>query len=353
MRHMLKILFRKVRRSPGYLIMLAVVVVVAYSILQPGDWNPKHRRGLILHSSSLELAWQGPDLWLPAAPAVDDKAVYLYYGNSTALVARDLRTGEEFWSHTSTPTTPGEVVGHTFGTTSVLSDGESVYTLTSTTASAFSPATGVEMWSTELGGGHVRVVPQLAPATLRIYYGDTIFDLDPRTGQVVHREDSTTLIWRTQGLDLVQHPPILLALESATAREVWRSYIPSLEVSTIVPPVDLPDATLAPIETGHLCRLSLTSGEFEWCTENSPTSNAAAVVGLARAYLIDDASQLLSLDLVTGEATPLAAFPIVEGEAREGSGGPYRNYVAATPGTIIVYLGDTYQLFALRVIRPD
>jgi outer membrane protein assembly factor BamB len=348
MRTTLLSLSQKLRRNPGYLVLLALVLAAVYGILHPGDWNPKHRRGLVSLSSSVQLEWQTPAGWLAAPPAADSKAVCLFHGGSDSLVAKDLRSGAELWSFTS-----GMVAGHTYGTRSVLTDGDTVYALTATTASAFSTTTGAELWATELGYGHVRVVPQLTPTSLRVYYGDTVIDLDRDTGQIARREESSILLWRTQGIDLVQQSPKLQAFNTAAATEVWRSYLPRVLILEDMPPLDLPGAILAPIETRELCRLSLASGRLEWCTQTQPTSNAAVVQSLARAYLIDDARQLLEVDLRTGDTTPLAAFPVVEGKAPDPTRYAFHDYVAVSSGTLIVYLGDTYQLLALRVNDHD
>jgi len=331
----------KLRRNPGYLVIAALVAgAIAWPLLT-SERGPSYSRTFLPVDESTALVWQRTIPWVLANPALDAKCVYYYDSAKDALVALNVADGGLLWETSGRPAI--------YGIRGIATDGQRVYVINATHVAAYSPTTGDLIWSRELGHGHVRV--QLAidhPTMLRVYYGETIFELSRETGEIEKKAPLDETLWIAGDVTVRTEPPGLAATTSTALTPLWRSYVVPFGVAEHLPPLHLfPHLLVQIFRPKTICALDLRDGQYQWCTPLAYSSNMIQGPSGMDAYVLNDEWNLISLAVATGDSRAIASFPAPETAELD----PQRGYTYGLrmyADAVLVYLGDTSQLFLLH-----
>jgi outer membrane protein assembly factor BamB len=264
------------------------------------------------------------------------------------LFAFDTNLGTYAWKSDSCTLEAGNRV--------ITISGSNLYVMTSISAYACEAATGKNIWSLKLGEGHVGIALQLEPdiPILRVYYGETIFELDPGSGDIIHSRPMDNLLWKIGQVEIYQFPPgYMEARNNASGEKMWGGLKGIVGVGEYLVPISIDSRTLlAYIDQGLgrgliLCALDFKSGSYKWCDQSIYFSNVGVDLEAGRGYVIRSDFNLVEIDLQTGKALSETYFP--PAQIPEDKGPAYRGYfVAVTDDTVIVYFGDSEQLFVMK-----
>ena len=232
------------------------------------------------------------------------------------------------------------------GARGMLADKNTIFTVDSTRADAYETTTGELKWSTELGDGHVSVIPQLDSNVLRISLGDKLIELDPETGKILTTipKNATVLV---SGNIILQTSPAnqLIALDKQSGELLWTNdrlfYI---------------DEGQEPINTGNnnfivgfvkgICILNLQSGKYSWCRPEIYISDVAIDYQSQLGYAMREDLVLLTIDLQTGnvlgETSFLSSQPI---DKQIG----FMSSITFSDGVLIISFSDSGQTFGLSL----
>jgi outer membrane protein assembly factor BamB len=260
------------------------------------------------------------------------------------LAAFPLAQGEETWS-TPVPFVRSAVV-------LLLADETSVYAITVTGADAYDASTGTLLWSSTLGVGHVEVDGQLEGAVVRVYYGETVFEIDKKTGSVVASYPKGSLLWQVGSLQIIRDPESgIVGTEMDSGEVRWSSGLERFRMDDPWTPQLVGTDTLVvhPLSaTMGYCALRLQDGSVAWCTNDRPVSNFSAVEEQGYGYYLRNDFRLIRVDLSSGQADLEVPF-LPSTLPSSMSGYRYEYWVAADGGSVAVLFSDSNQLFVLDV----
>ncbi len=105
--------------------------------------------------------------------------------NDAVIGAFDLSSSSFKWKADISQEYPNRVsIG------SLLFGNGMIFESTALGINAFEAQTGKWIWWTELGSGHVKIVQQMLDSTMRVYYGDSVFEVDTKSGKILGSEVS-------------------------------------------------------------------------------------------------------------------------------------------------------------------
>jgi hypothetical protein len=330
----------RLRKSPGYLLIAGILVcLAAVAIAQREPPVPAHTCQPGSHR--LEDQWVIHDIELYLeAPVADEHAIYVsrYDQGLYRLAAIDADTGEDLWEQDEASAWEHR------GVRSLLLADDSLYATYTTELVAFDAPTGRELWATELGTGHVRVIPSLLGGEIVVYYGDSLIRVPRSTGRPADTQPLGSLLWTLPQIEIRRVATGVMGMSRTTGEAMWTSSQTAFTLREDQPPaVVSPSELLVPVSSS-LCIINLESGIYSRCFEGPFASNAAIGPIPGRAFVLDDEFNLLSLDLEAGAIEVAAQFPGGIRPADTGRG--YSYFVTASPSRLFVYFGDSHQMFA-------
>ena len=338
----LRRLGRTLRRNPGYIVLGVIIILAVVEFIRPLTVRPTYSHELNIQSEGIRLVWQQPGWIGLSPPAIDSHAVYFTEGNPEGLVALDKSSGRRLWENRTS-----RVI---FGARRVLTDDDRVYIVTYVDAVAFSLTTGQWLWATKLGGGHVRIIADLAPGILRIYYGTSEIRLARDSGQLITSQPLGDVQWIVDDIAIRVDPSGLAAIDRATRTQLWESDAEPFEAYGDFPPArGLPGQLLVVVKDRTLCALSLDSGSYDWCAPVDYASNIVVDSSQRVAFLLDQDWDLISVDLGTGALTTAASFPATRPPPTSLEHAEYRYRLAINDHELLVYFPDTGELFLLQL----
>jgi outer membrane protein assembly factor BamB len=282
-----------------------------------------------------------------AKMAVDESGVsYVMTFSRESLVAIENRSGAILWQ----VALPLERGG---GARGLLANQNTVFVVTSIEIDAYEATTGALKWSTNLGGGHVSIVSQLDSDTVRIYYGDKLFEIDPETGKILSTAPKDSIIWVSGNVVIKTQPNNrLAAFDKQTDESLWtkcdmcdmfyaREDKEPQHIDT--------DTLIVGYKDKRICALDLLIGKDRWCRPEAYISKVAIDHQSQLGYAMRDDMVLVTIDLQTGN---------VLGETSFLSSEPAQEYFGFVPivfsdGTVVVSFGDSGQTFGLKFRRSE
>lgn len=235
------------------------------------------------------------------------------------------------------------------GISSLLTNDHLIFSVTGSGVDAYDLTTGEEKWSTKLGSGHVPIISQLESSIIRIYYGDTIYEIDSKTGEVLVTFPKQNIVWISHGVILRESPAYALAAYNEQTNELlWRSNsLPYIREN--YKPRDIGDNNLAVGYLGVLCILNIKTGNTKWCRSELELPNLAIDYQAHRGYIMKDDLVLLTMDLqsgnILGETNFLSRKPIDKPASLLSS-------ISFSDGVLIVSFSDSGQTFGLEIQTP-
>jgi outer membrane protein assembly factor BamB len=340
MRASFRKLIIKVRRSPGYLIIAFLVLAAVYQLIpKPPPPVPDH-----ITNTSPSVFSGG---WIRTPQAIgegfatygDRLFINTWENNREYVAAVSTSTGQAVWRT--------ELYGEQTGVRALLADAHAAYAATATSLTAYDAGTGYQLWSRTLGFGHVGIIPVLRKDSILVYYGENLIQVPLAKEEAITSQPLGDLLWIAEGLEIHTAAEGMVALNSTTRAEVWRTAEHAFIQTELYPPQFAAPHGLI-VSTSHgLCRLDLNNGAYNWCVSDliieavwldSPTGNL---------FALDESFELLSIDTISGAPQAIAAFPggILPGETNTRY--PYDLLVAGE--RLVIYFGDTRQLMCLTL----
>jgi outer membrane protein assembly factor BamB len=255
------------------------------------------------------------------------------------LIAIDIKTGSTNWE-VKLPFEQSGVRG-------MVANKVTIFAVKATRADAYEVTTGNIKWSTELGYGHVTVIPQLDSGLLRIYYGDDLLELDPESGKVLttNPKDSVVWVYGNTVFKTLNNNQITV-LDKQTGKSLWTKcdMCNMFDVNEGKEPQGIGrDILIVGYNDKRICALNLRTGKDEWCRPEAYISKVAVDLQSQLGYAMRSDFALVTIDMQTGN---------ILGETRFLSSEPDKNYsevvsVAFSDGVVVISFYDSGQTFGL------
>lgn len=318
-------------------------IVVALSLIVPIlREKPQPRVSHIPASSTqhLEVLWVRNDV--SPCIAVGGGTVYVVPLTWDSLIALNPKTGSTLWEV--------KLPFERSGVRGLLADTNTVYIVNSTHADAYEAKTGKPRWSTELGKGHVEIIPQLDSGLLRVYYGNQILEIDPATGEILKTRSKDSIVWLSGNVVLKNlSDKSLTAVDSFTGKPLWttngmrgifyvREDIEPQSVGT--------SALLVSYKDKRICALDLQIGKDKWCRHEAYITRVALDKSSNLGYVLRNDLVLVTLDLDTGNVLGETTFLSSEPSTEQFS---YASSAVFSDGVVVITFNDSSQTFGLRL----
>ncbi|MEW5873381.1 MAG: PQQ-binding-like beta-propeller repeat protein [Chloroflexota bacterium] len=279
--------------------------------------------------------------------AVNPSGVYYSYDSiKDFLFAFETRSGTYLWQR-KPPLKQGGGVG------AIIVSQSTLYVTTALGVYACNAATGDVIWSSVLGEGHVSVVSQLEQerSILRIYYGDTIFEIDPITGEILRSWPKGDLLWLEDQIEIYPATPAgLEGRDQTTGEVIWENRERAFLVDDKLTPMQInPTTLLVKSEMRNYCTLDLSGGAYLWCSLDRFRANSAIHYEKMAGYALRDDFTLVEFDLQTGATLSETQFAPTKLSPNDNRG--YSYFIAVTPdGEVLIFFGDSGELL---VVKPN
>jgi hypothetical protein len=322
---------------------LIVLLTLLGSILIV-DWIQENtklsRKVLDVNRNSALLA-----TWIPGSPiaalTVDRDLVY-YIRDMDILTSRNMNTSAVNWTKN---------IG--FGGARAIEIYQNRILILTVLDLISYDTTGQRLWTTHLGVGHVETILEMEANSVRIYYGDTIFFINPLSGEIEAKIPRNNVLWENTNIQILENHSdkgmtgieklnnlVLWEKPDETIRDDWYFFPEVVNKSELV------------VRTTNLgiCLLKIESGVYSWCRTEIYLSNTAVDTANNSLYAIRDDFTLVKLDLQTGNVVGEVHFtPSKLSEKLSHYGFDY--FVRISSDKVIVYFGDSDQVFVLQKLR--
>jgi len=217
---------------------------------------------------------------------------------------------------------------------------------------------GTRIWSKQLGYGHVSVVPQLDvnSSILRVYYGESIFELDPASGDMINKQPIDNILWIVNQVVIYQYSDKYMgAKDRVTGLTKWENHDKVFSVSEWRKPQLYDNQSLIVFMSAYVtvtpfgrevCLFNYITGNYAWCRPEKYISHFGIIEKEGIGYILRDDFVLVKVNLRTGEVLDETSF---SPNHLPENGQQYGYFVEVTrDNTILVYFGDSQQLFGLK-----
>ncbi len=328
----------------GFVLVLLLGSCVALQDYMQRRTRPSFAYGMGSSTDNLDLQWvhhiAPPDFANDVVVGDDTAVVFLISGHEASLAAFDGSTGSPKWI-TAVPFEKSLLQWFLYGH-------HTIFAVTSLGIDAYDVQTGQLLWSTELGQGRVPVRPQLDGSVLRIYYGETVYELDLVSGKIISSLPRQELYWMVSHIEIHQpSPELMVGKDRITGQQVWENHNPAFSLDP--PPQDFDQHKLVVKTVGRgICALDLDTGEYIWCRSETYISNPAIHYVMGIGYVLREGFVLEKIDLQTGTVLAETTFlpsPVTPDVHNYG----YPYYVSLDGNTLLLLFGDSQQLFSLSL----
>lgn len=332
------------KRWPLILVIgLVILSAIVPTLFNQSMYVPSVYRMLGSSTQHVNVLWLRQDVSsYPIASAGGRIFAMSLDGNS--LISTDMRTGATLWQD-------GLTFEHS-DARGLLANDETVFVITTLSADAYDAKTGQFKWSTMLGQGHVTIISQLDLGVVRVYYGDTIYELDSETGKMLAIMPKGNIVWVSGNIVLKTSTSDQYewgAYDRQTGALLWNQGPVFFVDEGDTPLVLSKDILIVSSWSsfGGICALDLQTGKYNWCRPEGYNSMAAIDVQSQLGYAMRDDLTLLTIDLHTGD---------VLGETSFLSSKPFNKDIGSIcsvtvgDGVVIVSFGDSMQTLALKYL---
>ncbi len=183
---------------------------------------------------------------------------------------------------------------------------------------------------------------------LRVYYGETVYELDLVSGKVISSLPRQELYWMVSHIEIRQlSPELMVGEDRTTGKQIWENHNRAFSLDP--PPLDFDDHTVVVKTIGRgLCALNLETGKYAWCRSETYISNLAIHYDMGAGYVLREGFVLEKIDLQTGTVLAETAFlpsPVTPDVHNYG----YPYYASLDGNTLLLLFGDSQQLFSLSL----
>lgn len=321
------------REILALLVMLILSPWILQACLQRSQPHITHSLGS--STQPVDVLWLKQEIFTQTTK--DGGVIYAMPIARDSLIAIDIRDGTAIWNIKL----PLEKGG---GARGLLANQNTVFVTTSVFIDAYEITTGKLMWSTRLGDGHVSVIPQLDSNVLRVYYGNNLIELDPKTGKMLTTIPKGNTAW-VSGNAILQISPTkqLIAVDKQSGELLWTNdrlfYIDEGQE-----PLYIDNENLLVGFGRGICALNMQTGVYSWCHPEINISNMTIDYQSQQGFAMRDDLTLLTIDLQTGnilgETSFLSSEPIDEQIGVLSS-------ITFSDGIVVVSFSDSRQTFGL------
>jgi outer membrane protein assembly factor BamB len=322
-------------RREALVLFIVLSVLLCWIMMQLWFKKPQPRITHILGSSTqhVDVLWFKQDD-ISNMVAVDASGVaFMMPLALDSLIAIDITSGAVMWK--------AELPFERSGARGLLADQNTIYMVNATRADAYEATTGELKWSTELGYGHVSVISQLDADILRVYYGDTIIEINSKTGEILAMRPKEDATWITGNIVFRASS----AYNKQTGEPLWTRYTQLDVDEDQQPQVIGTDILLVGYQDKRICALNLQTGKDNWCRPEAYISKVAVNRQSQLGYAMRDDFVLATIDLKTGNVLGETSFLSSE-SAKEYSG--FVSSVVFSDGVVVVSFYDSGQTFGLK-----
>jgi outer membrane protein assembly factor BamB len=325
-------------------LVIFIMLAILLGIFQMRRELPQLQNSHVLGSSThqVDVLWSTQDIFTKIA-SNGSGVIYAMPYTGDSLKAIDISKGATKWEIAL----PLERGG---GADTLLTDQDAVFVLTSTELDAYKVATGELKWSTKLGSGHVSKVAQLDLDSIRVYYGDNLYEVDKETGNILSALPKYDMIWRTGNIVFQETPDYKLsAFDKQSGNTLWTNN-PSFYVREGQEPINIDKDSLVVGVTKGICTLNIHSGKYSWCHPEIYISDMAIDYQSQLGYAMREDLVLLTIDLRTGN---------VLGETRFLSSKPidkqigFMSSITFSNGVVVISFSDSGQTFGLSLSQSS
>ncbi len=345
---------KSLNEAIGFTLLLVTLFIVAFFCvgLQDkllGSEKPLSSRTMQVSTNGLEVAWvyeDEADFFSP--PPATDQADTLYsFTPRNGLVAFDTAKQVVIWRAGPDKMCYG-------GGGGLIVSHQSIYLRTPQGVIACDTKTGQYIWDVKLGTGHVGIRWQLEAdhSVLRVYYGDDVYELDPRTGEIIRERKKNNLVWIENQVEIYinrtdQAFPsrLLVGKDAVTGQQLWETetifftrgrYQRYDEQTLLVTSADK-----------ELCAFNFRVGKYVWCIAGNYLTYYVGIKNTI-GYVLRNDFVLVKIDLQTGAILAETEF-FPKQLPPENEKYSYNYFVTVTQNdTVVVYFEDSQQLFGLR-----
>jgi outer membrane protein assembly factor BamB len=325
-----------------FLLLAGIVIMAILILLLTRQSQPQKIIRDISNKTSDKLTLQATYTFdAPIGVLVADNEI-MYFISEDTLISRDIDSEKMNWQYSSN--------GFELkGARSIEVDENNVYILTVTHITAFDKKTGSKIWSKKIGVGHVETILRILGQSIWVYYGDEIFLIDPSTGSITNKLERKNILWQNEQVKILEKNSSAIAgYDIASKLVLWENRDVPFRLDRYFFPILINKSEII-IRTPRLgiCLLNILDGVYLWCRNEFYLSNVGIDDSRNLAYAIRDDYALVAIDIKTGKIIDEVFFEPSE-LPQELQPYLFDYFVAVDSSKVIIYFGDSNQIFVLR-----
>lgn len=330
----------RIRLSPRWTLVLSIVfLTILLWILQirltRSTSSLTHTLG---HSTQhVDVLWSTKDDMFNLVTANPHGVAFTMPMARDSLIALDVRSGTAIWKT--------KLQFEHSGVKNLLTNENTVFLVTSISVDAYDSITGKLKWSRKLGEGHVSIVSQLDSDKVRVYYGDKLYEIDTKTGEILSNIPKDDIVWISNDILLRETSTNKLVAVSKRTNEVLWTNDQEPYITDDHKPRDIGEGNLVVGFVKGICRLNMQTGEYSWCRPEIDISKLAVDEQSHIGYAMRDDLVLITIDLQTGKVLGETNF-LSNRAINEQIG--FFSSMAFSDGVVIIAFSDSSQTFGLE-----
>ncbi len=328
----------------GAIILLTLAQLVLQRINAQNRLHPKLAYSIQSSTENLKINQNYSGILEDAWVVTANKQGGFYTAGNDYITSFDFSSGEYLWKV--------KPPGFYFPDRLIL-DGENIFGTTPLGIEAYDAITGRWKWSIEMGSGHVNVTPQLDGSILRVYYGDLIFEIEPDSGEILHKEPRGNVEWIQGDVELFRISADRIGLRSReTGNELGQISGDTFSIIEFSPIKYANKDFLLMDYLKETCLLDIKSGQYLWCRPDNFVSNVGLMEEGKFGYILRRDFVLEKFDVKSGKVlaeTQFSTNPSLKSNLQQPVG---FNFVTCIgKGTVIVLFQDNKQLIICSTDR--
>jgi len=288
-----------------FIVLLIILVLALQSWLQKPVQRERITYAINISSYPSKQLWSKDEFYSLMA-ANSSETVFLLSKISDNLLAIDSENGNTVWDI--------KLPFEQSGARGFLADKNTIFVITTLNVYAYQTETGKLKWSTRLGDGHVSIISQLDSDILRVYYGNEIYEIDSKTGEVLISYPKDDILWILGDIVIeTSHPYGIRAFTKRTGEFLWEQKQSFFIEEGLVPQNLNKDVIFVWQKSASslikgICALDLKTGEYIWCRPEKFNSVMAVDSQSEYGYALREDNMLLIINLQTGDIVDERSF---------------------------------------------